>query len=145
MITSVENLNLHRKMFRIALSILKDENSAADAMQNALLRVIKNENTTIDNLEAFCARAARMAALDILRKRKVRNDVDGDEVLTTCPTTERADSLEETLENVELSERQLTVCRLLASDYKSEDIAVEIGVSLSTVERTLRELREIFS
>jgi RNA polymerase sigma factor (sigma-70 family) len=144
MISNSEVCGVRASMFRVAFSILRDENSADDATQNALVRVLKNENA-IENLEAFCVRAAKLAALDILRKKRVRNEVGGDEVLTTCPTAERADSLDEVLENVELSERQLVVCRLLASGYNHEDIAEEIGVDIRTVGRVLSELREIFS
>jgi RNA polymerase sigma factor (sigma-70 family) len=144
MITNSEICGVRVSMFRVAFSILRDENSADDAVQTAFVRILKFESSP-ENLESLCVRAAKLAALDILRKKRVRNEVDSDDILTACPTAEKADNLDEVLESVELTERQLVVCRLLASGYRHEDIAEELAVDTRTVRRILVELREVFS
>lgn len=62
-------------MFRVANSILKDEDKAEDAVQNAFLKLLKNRgevNFEPDSLKAkhYCIVAVRSAALDMYRKEK---------------------------------------------------------------------------
>lgn len=60
-------------VYRVALSLLRDADEAADAAQEALVKVWTNcADIPVAKHPAWCARVARNAALDLIRRRNVR-------------------------------------------------------------------------
>ena len=60
-------------VYRTALRLVRDADDAADVTQDALVRIWKKGGAVdADKQRAWCARVARNAALDFLRRRAVR-------------------------------------------------------------------------
>ena len=60
-------------VYRVCLRVTKTDDDAADATQDALVKVWQNvADVEPDRQRAWCARVARNAALDLLRRRQVR-------------------------------------------------------------------------
>ena len=60
-------------VYRVCLRVTKTDDDAADATQDALVKVWKGiEGIDEPKRKAWCARVARNAALDLLRRRSVR-------------------------------------------------------------------------
>ena len=60
-------------VYRVALRVTGTADDAADAAQDALVKVWKGiADVPADRHRAWCARVARNAALDLLRRRRVR-------------------------------------------------------------------------
>lgn len=64
----------HRQMFQMAYSVLHNTSDAEDAVHNAFLGIVKNVTVLLqaseDKGKCYCIKAAKNAALNILRKRK---------------------------------------------------------------------------
>jgi RNA polymerase sigma-70 factor (ECF subfamily) len=67
-------LPLKDKLFRLAYGIVKEQAEAEDILQDVLLKLWskRNEWTYIENLEAYCFRITKNAALDKLASMSVR-------------------------------------------------------------------------
>lgn len=64
------------KMYRFAVSILKNSEDAQDTVQEVVLRLWKNRRS-LDrkkNLESYCLNAVKNSCLDVLRKQKHRQE-----------------------------------------------------------------------
>jgi RNA polymerase sigma-70 factor (ECF subfamily) len=69
-------------VYRVALRVLRNEGDAADAAQEALVKVWRHvAGVPAARRRAWCARVARNAALDAVRRRKVRPQPARDMVL----------------------------------------------------------------
>jgi RNA polymerase sigma-70 factor (ECF subfamily) len=68
------------KMYRFAMSYLKDENDAQDVVQDVLVRLweTRDQLSLKDNLEAWCMTLTKNKALDSIKRvgRKMRTDLD---------------------------------------------------------------------
>ncbi|QIA07510.1 RNA polymerase sigma factor [Draconibacterium halophilum] len=60
------------KLFRFAISILKDSNEAQDAVQEVVLKLWKNRRLMdkAQNLESYCLNTIKNHCFDVLRKQK---------------------------------------------------------------------------
>lgn len=67
-----EFLPYHRKLFAVAFKLLESSDDAADAVQDAYLKLWerRNELTQIDNIEAFATIIVRNLCLDLLRSNR---------------------------------------------------------------------------
>lgn len=67
-------LPLKNKLYRFALSIVKDQAEAADVTQEVCIKVWRQwkEVAKVDNLEAWCMRLTRNQAIDALRSKHRR-------------------------------------------------------------------------
>ena len=76
-------------VYRVALRVLRNEGDAADAAQEALVKVWQHgAGVPPERRRAWCARVARNAALDAIRRRKVRpQPVRNPDVLLEPPST----------------------------------------------------------
>lgn len=70
-------LSLSDRSYRMALSILKDENSAKDALQELMLKLWEKRGTLdgIGNHQAFVLKSMRNLCLDMIRKPSHQNDI----------------------------------------------------------------------
>lgn len=98
-------LTYQRQMFAMANSVLHNERDAEDAVHNAFLGILKHvdvlQNTDEEKGKWYCLKAAKNAALNIVRKNRANPQVVAMEVLSFVPD-ERA--LEELIEKTEYGE-----------------------------------------
>ena len=145
-------LPLKDKLYRYALSIIRDRSEAEDIIQDVLLRLWdkKKELTQIENLEAYCYRATRNLTLDRLSMKAFRKtetlDLNSNTLIeTTTPQTlyenrETASIIEQCIE--ELSETQKSVFQLREMEGMSyREIADNLDLSLEIVKVSLFRAR----
>ena len=144
------------KLFRLALSITGSKEDAEDVVQDVLLRILKKENwEDIENIEAYCFRAARNRALDIISLKD--NQIESFPDDFDCPfpdDVERQVEVQEQIDRVEkwlaqLPEKNRTVFRLREVEgltYK--EIASILNITEEQVKTILfrlrRKLKEYF-
>lgn len=88
-------------VYRVALNLLRDADEAADAAQEALVKVWKGcGSIPFEKQRAWCARVARNAALDHIRRRSSRPQPasDPDRLPVPLATTPAPDAGAETAE-----------------------------------------------
>lgn len=70
------------KLYHIAYAILNNREDSEDAVGNCILKVITNNNTSVDNIGGYLYKAVRNEAFEILRKRKQGPfvNVDGERI-----------------------------------------------------------------
>ena len=145
-------LPLKDKLYRYALSIIRDRSEAEDIIQDVLLRLWdkKKELTQIENLEAYCYRATRNLTLDRLSMKAFRKtetlDLNSNTLIeATTPQTlyenrETASIIEQCIE--ELSETQKSVFQLREMEGMSyREIADNLDLSLEIVKVSLFRAR----
>lgn len=127
-------------LWRFATSILGDEESAKDVVQDVFEKVW-TRTLPILNLDAYVTRAVRNACIDLIRSRKEVTDelpeVAGDSV-------ERWDDRELVrMAMSQLSERQRTVVHLKDIEgYSYEEISQVVGVPENQVRTILSRARK---
>lgn len=127
-------------LWRFATSILGDEESAKDVVQDVFEKVW-TRTLPILNLDAYVTRAVRNACIDLIRSRKEVTDelpeVAGDSV-------ERWDDRELVrMAMSQLSERQRTVVHLKDIEgYSYEEISQVVGVQENQVRTILSRARK---
>ena len=145
-------LPLKDKLYRHALSIIRDRSEAEDIIQDVFLKLWdkKKELSRIENLEAYCYRATRNLTFDRLSKKSFRKtetldtkDIELTETIT--PQTifedkETASIIEECIN--ELSETQKSVFQLREIEGMSyKEIARTLDISEDIVKVSLFRAR----
>ena len=77
--TTMMDLNLQNKLYRIALRIVNNSADAEDVVQDVLIKIWQKKDKLdhIQNKEAYYMMMARNQALDSLRKKKIKSsDID---------------------------------------------------------------------
>jgi len=145
-------------LLRTLERMVNNHSTAEDLLQETYLRVTRAlSERTIDHLEPFVFQTARNLALDHLRARRIQSrtmldDVPLDvvqSVAAPASSAEDAAHAEQLLERLnislsELSARQQQIfilSRLHGHSYL--EIAEELGVSLSTVQKELKLIMAI--
>ena len=125
--------------FSVAMAMLRDEQDARDAVQEALTRTMMK--LRLKDPCNFCFMTLKHQCLDILHHRNRMVSIDED-MLTVDP--EREELLRIVRQKKEeLSEMARTVLELHdEEDYTMSEIAGMLHVSPSTVKRTLLSARE---
>lgn len=106
-------------MYRVALALCGDSADAADAVQNAAMRLWEKRGRldSVANMQAYCVGAARNAALTLIARR---HPADSLEAASPPPDFSTPESLLETADNARrfaslmatLPQRQRTVLTL---------------------------------
>lgn len=145
-----------QKMYRIAFSILGNVTDAEDAVQDAVLKLVrlvrKLEDPASDRTKRYVLRAIQSTSIDIYRKnnkdREHRLDHEVESVVGDMPSPETLYSHREEIRErlAELSEDQREAVTLhLIREMSFEEIAKEKNISLAAVrrryERGLRKLK----
>lgn len=127
-------------LWRFATSILGDEESAKDVVQDVFEKVW-TRTLPILNLDAYVTRAVRNACIDLIRSRKEVTD-ELPEVAGDC--VERWDDRELVrMAMSQLSERQRTVVHLKDIEgYSYEEISKVVGVQENQVRTILSRARK---
>ena len=145
-------LPLKDKLYRYALSIIRDRSEAEDIIQDVLLRLWdkKKELAQIENLEAYCYRTTRNLTLDRLSIKAFRKtetlDLNSNILIeittpqTLYETQEIASIIEECVG--ELSETQRSVFQLREMEGMTyKEIAENLDLSLEIVKVNLFRAR----
>lgn len=145
-------------MFRIAYAILADREEAADAVQDALLKLWCSRSVldTVGSLPSYFNIAVRNAALDIAGRRQaavqaIDTETDRHIVNPTCSGAESmtdAALVMRAIDSLPPNSRQ--VMRLsIMTDMSSKEIADLMGLTDANVRailsRTRKKLKELFT
>lgn len=149
-------INYEQKMFRVAMSILKNESDAEDAVQEAFLRVMKNLDKITDaecnETYFYLVIIVRNVAIDMYNRKRRHPEYDIDE----CSGIEADTSVEEeALANIGSEHIRAALDRLpdkyfdilylyLFKEYQPADIAVLLGISPELVrQRVFRGRKQL--
>ena len=146
-------LNHSDKLFRLAKSILRNENAAQDAVQDLIMKLWEKRSSLdeVENIQAFTMRSMRNLSLDILRQQRDEDEIPAEfEFIEPNPhqQTEQKDIASQirTMIN-QLPELQRTIIRM--RDVEEMDIAEiayittisenAVSVNLSRARQKIRE------
>lgn len=123
---------LSTAIFTVALRITHDRALAEDAVQELFVKLIKNPpDDTLRKPRAYIFKAARNAALDMLRKNPAHDDI---EEHTDIPAPRNADysDVTEALHSLPEQQRSIVVMHINAG-LKFREIAEITDIPLGTV------------
>lgn len=127
--------------YELALGMLRDDEDARDAVQEALVRTMSRP--LLRNPLSYCFQTVRHVAIDTIRHRARTVRLADHQLPVDEPTTD-ADMLEEVIRlRNELPRVMKTIVVLHdQKGYTYDDIAALTGLSKMTVRRRLREAHE---
>jgi len=145
-------------LLRTLERMVNNHSTAEDLLQETYLRVTRAlSERSVEHLEPFVFQTARNLALDHLRARRIQSRTVGEDVpleiiegvASTHSTPEEAHQAAQLLERLSVSLSQLSarqqrifiLSRLHGCSY--QEIAEELDVSLSTVQKELKLIMEI--
>lgn len=143
-------------MYRIAATICRSSDDAADAVQDTVMKLWEKRNQLVDaeNWGAYCATAVKHQCISILRKQKDSTDIsNAGHLATESQASDTAEiSAEISILNriIEtLPENQQSVVRLSSfACCTNSEIAETTGLSEANVRtllsRARRRIRELF-
>lgn len=146
------------KLYRFALSIVKDDDEAKDVVQEVLIKAWnkQSEIDQLNNAEAWCMRLTRNLSLDKLKSKHVKYRSDLDEVaeakqkhsITPLFATEVKDTMNKIgrfIANLPEKQRQVVQLRDVEG-YSYNDISDILEIDLNQVKvnlfRARKSLRE---
>jgi RNA polymerase sigma-70 factor (ECF subfamily) len=125
-------------MYRLGLALLRDEASVRDLLQDLFLKLAEGrlEDSDISDERAYLLRMVRYAALDRLRREKVRSDrvVATEHLFEECPDPDREAfrlQLEQALAGLPEEQREVVVLKLW-EERTFDEIARICGIPLNT-------------
>ncbi|BAR51502.1 Sigma-70 region 2 [Tannerella forsythia KS16] len=146
--------SLHPRLYRVAFTILKNEDDAADVLQDAYCKLWDNRERlgTVDHPEAFCVTMVKRLCLDLLRSPKSAQKSAVEEAFiiddqTPCEALEQKEMLGKVRMWMQrLPEKQRRVLELRGyADCSLEEIgrimgetSANVRVLLSRARNTLR-------
>lgn len=152
----IKVLPLHGAMYRLAFFILKDSEAAADALQDAMLRLWQRRDAldSVTNLPAYALSTVRNISVSLSSRRSDSLDDAATATLLSRQSVEddylSAEQLSMVLEAIEnLSHSQRTALKLSAlQGYSNSEISNATGLSEMNVRtllsRSRRKLRSLF-
>jgi len=147
-----EVLPLKNKLYRFALTFVKDEELAKDVVQECLIKVWekRTEMAFVQNLEAWCMQITRNKALDKLRSKHLKRtdqfEVELDtrkERDTPYAVTERSEMMSRIQDMIDaLPQRQREVMQLRDIEgYTYKEIAENLDIDINLVKTNLFRAR----
>ncbi len=144
-------------LYSIGVNILKDEQSAADALQQCFIKIFENidkiKEVNSSHTKSFISIIMRNESINLLRKRKTAFNVTefSDEALyiiidETANTeeiilrTELQDEVKSYLGKLNQEESNLIILKYV-HEYSNEEIASILGVSQEVVRQRLSRVR----
>lgn len=142
-------------MYSYVLHMLRDPAISADVTQDVFIRLWEHrEDMEEDRILSWLLRVARNACIDQVRKRKVRQSVENDEVSGVDvlhdegPAPDRSaqimlfrERLQEALDRLGEPHRSIVVLREIQG-YKYDEIADSLKLPLNTVKVYLHRARK---
>lgn len=149
----VQILSLSDKLFRLAKSILQNDDAAKDAVQDLSMKLWMKSNQLddVDNIQAFTMRSMRNLCLDTIRQTRENAEISSDlmyEGLNPHQQVERADMVTRIKYMIEnLPELQRTIIRMRdVEEMEISEIAYitnltpnAVTVNLSRARQKIRE------
>lgn len=144
---------LSDKLFRLAKSILQNEDAAWDAVQDLNMKMWEKrlQLNEIENVPAFAMRSMRNLCLDVIRQKKKIDEIDNDieyQELNPYQQTERNDMVKKIQILIErLPELQRTIIRMRDVEgmeiseisYITQITENAVSVNLSRARQRIRE------
>jgi RNA polymerase sigma-70 factor (ECF subfamily) len=126
-------------MFRLGLSLLRDEAAVRDVLQDVFLKLAEGRGNSgdLENERAYLLRMVHHAAIDRMRRSKVRQDHAARapaELFERCPDPDRESfrqQLEKALEQLPAEQREVVVLKLW-EERTFDEIARICDIPLNT-------------
>lgn len=147
-------LPVKNKLYRFALSFLKNEEEAQDVVQEVLIKVWdkRDEMNQLENMEAWCMRITRNLSLDKLKSKHKKYtdpinegfDISGGDAGTPYRTTEMSDTMNSIgLFIKALPEKQRQVIQLRdVEGYSYKEISDIMEIDMNQVKVNLFRARK---
>lgn len=142
-------IGISDKLYRLAKSILRDEETARDAVQDLHLKLWekKKELHEVKNLSAFAMRSMRNLCLDILRKNHIQEEISifsEDKSLNPYQESEQKDMVSRVHYLIDqLPELQRTIIRMRdVEELEIDEIAYIVNISENAVSVNLSRARQ---
>ena len=134
-------------VFRRCLSMLNDEDEAIDAMQDVFVKVLEMRDITIHSPSSLLYIVATRTCLNRIRRRSRRPETPGGDLLAEIARTPDSEGMSRARfvlgklfgRNPESS--QIIAVLHYVDGLTLEEVATEVGMSVSGVRRRLRLLR----
>lgn len=133
-------------VLRRCRSLLRNEEQAVEAMQDTFVQVLRRPSLEADSPPSLLYRVATNTCLNEIRRRKRHPETPDEELLQRIADAPEEDStiarqlLQRLFAQEQESTRTIAVLHLL-DGMTLEEVAVEVGLSVSGVRRRLRVLR----
>lgn len=136
-------------VLRRCRQLLKNEESALDAMQDTFVKVLRYKNRLSDSApSSLLYRIATNICLNKIRSRQSKKETGIDEILFTIASAEDVemriwikDLIELIFRQVRASTKEIAVLYYI-DGLTLKQVADEVGLSVSGVRKRLRKLRE---
>lgn len=152
-------LPMHESMYRIAYTVTRSQEDAADIVQDTFVKLWQNRHRlkSVDNLQAYCHTALRHQCITHIRTKRASDSIDTIEIQHLEAKAQYPDRIEhrDTIHLLQriislLPDRQREIISLSTfSGFSNEEIAQATGLSDANVRailsRTRRRIKELFS
>lgn len=144
------------RLYRLAYSLLNDQEDSRDVVNDVFAYLLDKHKPTVDINEGYLLTMVRNRAIDLLRRRRVEDEVRADiisdykpYVMSESTSSERLKEIQQFIET-ELTPQTRKVLQLCYDEKKTyQTAASELGVSVQAVNKhisgALRKLREHFN
>lgn len=125
--------------YSAAYAMLRDEDDAKDAVQEALVRTLVQHG--VDDVRNYCMRVVKHLCIDILRRRKTLVSLDSVTLVADLDNDELLRLVEK--KKKELSPVEKALLELHHEEgYTLSEVAAMLGVSISSTNRLLAAARK---
>lgn len=141
---------LYRIMYRVAMSALRNEDEAADAVHDTVLKLFdrRNQLENISNFKSYCLCALRNICLNIKRNRKVSLEITEVKEIHSDYTpydiiyyNDLSNKVKTVLEQLPVNQKK--VFQLSAfGGFSNSEIAEMLGVTQGSVRMILSRVRK---
>lgn len=149
----------YRLMYRVAASVLKNDDEAADAVHDAVLIIFERRNQLKDvpNVKQYCLSVVRNTCLNLIRDRKVYVEIDkagdiesneNEDVYNIMESKELSDYVARVIERLPADQKR--VFQLSAfGGFSNAEIANLLGITQGNVRvilsRARKKIKVLFS
>ncbi len=132
-------------LYRVAMRMLRNSDDAEDVVQNVFLRMMRNDHAPDEGRSAvgYLRRAARNAAIDLIRKRGQRAEM---ELGSYYPAADegfvRRRHVRQVMERLPARNAQLIEMHY-RDGYMYEELADRLGMQVGTVKSRLHRIRAV--
>ncbi len=124
--------------YSTAVAMLKDDDDAKDAVQEALVRTLTRSG--VDDPCHYCMRTLKHLCIDTLRRKQRLQRIDDIELLANLDSDELLDIVREKKEKLPAMERALLDLHY-EEGYTLPEVAAIAGLSLASLKRLMADIR----